>query len=321
MASSTIAYITIDAGGTFLKSAVLDPEGLLLPGSYQSVKSFSEGSKEEILNAYREVVVRGVKYTGDRNAVLKGVGIASPGPFNIYTARPLMRHKFRAIYGMDLRSYFQKLPGVPGTLPIEFVHDANAVLMGEMWKGDARDYQSAAAITMGTGLGFSVSENNEVLCNDIGGPAISIYKLPYKEGILEDYVSQRGFLKIYEEISGNNTADIEVADIGKWADEGDVFSMQTFREVATILAGAIKEILIEKRIECLVFAGQISRSFHHMEETISGELKEVSSLKRITRVKSFENASLHGVLQAILNRKKPGNDYNIHHSLSDNQPP
>ncbi len=87
--------------------------------------------------------------------------------------------------------------------------------------------RNAAVVTLGTGLGFAISENGKVLCNELGGPFLSIFKLPYGDGILEDYTSKRGVLKIYKELSGKADVDgIKVAQIGDWANDGDEVSIR-----------------------------------------------------------------------------------------------
>lgn len=282
-----------------MKSALLDVSGNVFPGSALSVPSFSDGPKEQVLGAFAEIFREGLIYTGKRGMELKGVGIAFPGPFNIYQATPLMQHKFRSIYGLDLREYFYEMAGIPRHIPIRFMHDANAVLLGEIWKGNAQGYANAAAVTLGTGLGFAVSENGRVLCNEIGGPFLSIFKLPYKDGILEDYTAKRGFVRIYRELSGRVADEIEVSEIGNRAVHGDEAALQTFLEVGRILSESLREILVHRNTECLLFCGQISRSFHLLKPTLKEGLKEVACLQRISAVKSIDHAALLGALRNV----------------------
>ena len=294
------AYLTIDAGGTFLKSAVLDPQGDVFPGSSLSIGSSSRGTREEILRTFREIAVKSVEFIEERKSILGGIGVAFPGPFHIEKAIPLMKHKFQAIYGLDMRECFYQMPEISRDVPIQFIHDANAVLTGELWKGNAKGYRNAAVVTLGTGLGFAISENGKVLCNELGGPFLSIFKIPYKNGILEDYTAKRGFLKIYGELNGKpNLNGITVSDIGQWAAGGDTFSIAAFRKVSEILAETLKPILIERKIECLLFGGQISRSFLFMEPSLKEGLKDVRCLKKISAVKSIDHAALLGTLQSI----------------------
>jgi len=293
------AYLIIDAGGTFLKSAALDFSGNVFPGSALSVPSFSDGTREQVLGAFGEIIGECLNYIGMREMELKGVGIAFPGPFNIYQATPLMQHKFKSIYGLDLREHFYERAGIPRNIPIRFMHDANAVLLGEIWKGNAQGHANAAVVTLGTGLGFAVSENGKVLCNGIGGPFLSIFKLPYKDGILEDYTAKRGFVRIYRELSGRIADEIEVSEIGNRAGQGDEAALQTFQEVGKILSETLGGILAQRKTECLLFCGQISRSFHLLEPSLREGLKEITCLQKISIVKSIDHAALLGTLRNI----------------------
>lgn len=297
MALSTIGFLAIDAGGTFLKSAVLNGDGEVFEGSSYSCPSFSDGSKDQILAAFNKIVNEGLLIIKERGLDLKGIGFAFPGPFDIEKATPLMMHKFQGIYGLNLRHYVYANSRVPQDIPIRFIQDANAVLLGEIWKGNAQGFLNAAVVTLGTGLGFAISEDGSILCNEIGGPLLKIYNLPYKEGILEDYTAKRGFIQTYQKLCGKTNIDgIEVADIGHCANNGDDICIQTFAEVGQILAQSLKEILLERRIECLLFGGQISRSFSHMEQSLNDGLKHVKCLKKISVVKSIDHAALFGAV-------------------------
>lgn len=295
------AYLAIDAGGTYLKSAVLDSGGTVLEGSSFKAEARSEGSREEILKGFVETLHHGLAFAGEKNMKFGGIGVAFPGPFDFSNGISLMEHKFRNIYGIRLPEIFREVPGIEPDIPICFLHDVNAVLLGEQWRGNAQGFQNTAVVTLGTGLGFTYTVDGLLQCNKLGSPAVPIYKLPYRDGILEEYTAKKGILKVYKEISG--TADcggIEVFDIGRWADEGNRDCVETFREVGRILADSLKGILQEKGIQCLLFGGQISRSFPHMEGELKKGLKDVKGLDRITMVKSIDSAALLGALKAVL---------------------
>jgi predicted NBD/HSP70 family sugar kinase len=293
------AFLTIDSGGTYLKSAVLNGEGELLEGSYVSMKAISAGSKEEILLAFKEIITKGIKYISNVGKRLEGIGVAFPGPFDCINGIPLLKHKFSNIYGVNMREFFRDIPGVLPEIPIRFIPDAHAVLSGELWKGNAVGYPDTAIVTLGTGLGFAFSKNGIVQSNSIGGPLVTIYRIPYKESVLEDYIGRSGILKYYSEKSDKSVEEIDVSDIGKWANEGDRNSIDTFRDVGSILAEGLHDILNDRGIQCLLLGGQISRSFHHMEETLKKGLKDLQHLQKISVVKDIGNAAFIGAFRAI----------------------
>jgi glucokinase len=74
--------------------------------------------------------------------------------------------------------------------------------------------------------------------------------------------------------------------------------------VGRILAESLEKILIERNIQCLLLGGQISRSFHHMEEPLKQGLKGIKCLHKVSVVKSIDNAALLGTLQNFINSRK-----------------
>ena len=177
--------LLLDVGGTFLKSAVADAAGQLLPGSEFSCPVRSEGSRAEIEGSLATTVARGTAFAAERGMELAGIGIAIPGPFDYAAGIPRMTHKFRSIYGVDLRGVLHAMPGVPADAEIRFMQDVNAALAGEIARGNAAGYGASALVSLGTGLGFSLSRDGRVLCNPAGGPKVVIFDLPYRDGILE----------------------------------------------------------------------------------------------------------------------------------------
>ena len=60
----------------------------------------------------------------------------------------------------------------------------------------------------------------------------------------------------------------------------------------------IKEKLTEYNIRCLLFGGQISRSFRFMEEAVKAELADIEGLE-IRTVSDFSNAAFKGLVEML----------------------
>ena len=288
--------LLLDVGGTFLKSAVADAAGRLLPGSEFSCPVRSEGSRAEIEGSLAATVARGAAFAAERGMELAGIGIAIPGPFDYAAGVSRMTHKFRSICGVDLRGVLHAMPGVPADAEIRFMQDVNAALAGEIARGNAAGYGASALVSLGTGLGFALSRDGRVLCNPAGGPKVVIFNLPYRDGILEDYASKRGFLRIYGELAGHTDPALTVADLGRMAGEGDARARETFATVGGILAAALRDLLVEHGVECLLLGGQISRSFAYMEAALRDGLRDVAGLTRIAPAEHIGEAAFYGLL-------------------------
>ena len=191
--------LLFDVGGTFLKAVIADGNGRFVPDTEYSVPMPSDGPREEIEQALIAAVERGMRSAADRGLRIGCTGIAFPGPFDFGLGIPLMTHKFRNIYGISLLDLLRTRTDVGPTMPVLFMHDVNAAMLGEMRCGNARGFANAALIALGTGLGFACCLDGEVQYAPTGSPRITVYKKPFRDGILEDYVAKRGFLRLYGE--------------------------------------------------------------------------------------------------------------------------
>jgi glucokinase len=293
-------YLVVDVGGTFLKSAVMNINGSVLDGSDYTIPSYSNASESEVLASLKTCINEGLSFAVESGCRMKGIGFSIPGPFDYRNGISLMKHKFHGLYQLNLKELIRSMPGVGIDMLVCFIHDANAVLIGEQWFGNAQNYNNSAVVTLGTGIGFAHSQNKIIQCNSLGSPSVSIYSTPCRNGILEDYVSQRGILKIYNDLNPENVCnDLTVQEIGKYADEGDTTSLRTFLIMGEILARSLSHILQERMIECLLLGGQISKSYHLFEQSLKEGLNDVESLQQISPVKNIEHAAFYGILASI----------------------
>ncbi len=286
------SVVILDVGGTFVKGGISDSAGNLAEGLSWQVPVRSDGTKDEILDALAESVHKGILKSEEMGMKATGLAATFPGPFDYNAGVPMMKHKFAAIFGMDLKKWLRQIAGKD--FKVSFVHDVNAQLSGEMFRGAGTGYKNVCVITLGTGLGFAFSIDGKIQYSSTASPARSIYKMPYGDGVLEDYVSKRGFLRAYHELSGKDEADLTVKEIGGRAGAGEAAALETFSHVGSILAKAVSPILSEIGTECLLLGGQISRSYIFMEKTLKEGLADVESLRHISPVAHIEEAALYG---------------------------
>lgn len=286
--------LLLDVGGTFIKCS----DGREIPIR-------SDGGRGEISSSFTEAVggfcrdaVSGLgsgaatHETGFSACGAKpgyGIAVAIPGPFDYERGIFLMRHKFASVHGES----FREVAGVPECVELRFTHDVNAMLHGEMTYGNGRGFSRVALVTLGTGLGFSMSIDGHILKNEAGSPLVSIFSLPYRDGILEDYASKRGFLRTFRSLGGQGADTVK--EIAALADGGDTAALETFRSVGATIAWVISPILKEHGIECLLLGGQISRSFRFMEPALREGLSDTARLRSISPVSDFDNATFNGL--------------------------
>lgn len=257
MLSSREAYRLLDVGGTAIKCA----DGRSFP-------SRSGGTREQIAQALRLAV-------GDP-AALRGLGVAIPGPFDYREGVFRMNHKFAAVKGMP----FRVVACIPEGVPVRFMHDVHAVLAGAVRMMGLGG--NTAVVTLGTGLGFGFTVRGEIQANALGSPARSLYNLPCRDGILEDYVSARGIRNLYARETGD--CQVSAQDIAQRARVGDRFARDAFRTAGTILGEYLPPLLRELETGTLLFGGQVSRSFDLVEAPLREALAGVPGLKTVGTV-------------------------------------
>ncbi len=265
--------LMLDVGGTFIKCS----DG-------RSIAIDSNGSEEEISETFKVVFNN---FNG-----ISSVAIAIPGPFDYENGIFLMRHKFASVYGKK----FRELANAPDYIKFKFIHDVNCMLLGELNIRKESGYPNTALVAIGTGLGFSFSLNNIIQKNDTGSPAISIYNIPYKDGILEDYISKRGIINLYSHLSKKKTSNsITVLEIANQAHNGNCNAKQAFMQAGHILGESLRPIIIKNNIESILFGGQIAKSFDLMKEAVCEELDGIGCIKEISTISDFDNTTFNGL--------------------------
>ena len=273
----SVSPILLDVGGTFIKC-----------GDGREIPIDSNGSRDEIrasLKAAAGTVSKGTR-----------IAIAIPGAFDYRKGIFLMKHKFAAVYGEKFQDIILDGTGLTEKdVCFRFIHDVNCMLLGEIRCGAAQGKGNTALVSLGTGLGFAMFVDGEILETDLKSPAVSIYSIPFRDGILEDYASKRGIISSYLRHAGIGAYALTVKEIADRAHEGDKAALAAFHETASVIGNAISPILTRYNIKCLLFGGQICRSFDLMNPVLKDALRGIPSLEHISTISDFGNATFNGL--------------------------
>ncbi|MDR2674487.1 MAG: ROK family protein [Opitutaceae bacterium] len=299
--TSSPAILALDAGGTFFKSALVLPSGEILPGSLRSTPANSHGTAGEIIAAYVDIFKNAAAVAAAAGLHISAAGISTPGPFDYENCTSLMRHKFPAIHGVNLRDALAAaVPEIRG-VPLRFLSDAHAFLLGEQRAGAARGHENVCAVTIGTGLGFGVMQNGKIRDNGAGGPFIVLFKKPCRDGIIEDCVSRRGILRLFrEKLAGTGRFDKpDVADIAALARRpetaaGAGAARAAFAEAGALLGETLRPVLADLAPEILVIGGQISKSFDLLAAPLRAAIGAGNNKPETTAAQNPDTAALLG---------------------------
>ncbi|MCF2132578.1 ROK family protein, partial [Strepomyces sp. STD 3.1] len=135
-------YLAIDIGGTYIKYAFMNDQKVL--HSHQKIET-----KENINNAILKQVEEIIQGATTKFNI-EGIGISTAGIVD--------RDKGEIIYaGPTIKNYqgtaFKEYLSSKFNIPIHVENDVNSALLGELWRGAAKDLNNVFCITLGTGIG------------------------------------------------------------------------------------------------------------------------------------------------------------------------
>jgi len=193
--------IGIDIGGSHITAGIVDLKTRkLVNNSLIRTHVNSKGSAEEILDAWVKVIEQ---LFSTFPLIERKIGIAMPGPFNYEEGICLIKDvdKFESLFNLNLKKLLAEKLQIAGS-DILMMNDASCFLKGEVFGGSAVGCNNVIGITLGTGLGSARFHNGEIFDGDL-------YCSSFKGGTAEDYISNRWFLKRYNETTGRSVKNVK----------------------------------------------------------------------------------------------------------------
>ena len=187
-------FLGIDIGGTSIKSDVYNEDGNALGHfSEQRTNICHENQTNGILDQICDLIA-GYESIID----LDGVAISTAGVVDSQLGKIVYAgYTIPSYSGTDFLSEIQKRFSIPVTVE----NDVNCALLGEMWKGAARNSHSTVMITVGTGIGGGIFANEQILSGH-NFTAGEIGYLPIGNADWQSLASASALVHMYEEASG-----------------------------------------------------------------------------------------------------------------------
>ena len=256
----------VDIGGTHITAALIDVDRkVILSDSLKRMAVDSKGSSENILHAWSTVIK---SCFHSHNMDPGKIGIAMPGPFDYKKGIALMKNqdKFDDLYGINIKDKLAGLLQINAG-DISIANDAACFLQGEIFHGAAGDNDRVMGLTLGTGLGAArafhlTAEDADLWCS------------PFKDGIAEDYLSSRWFVKRFFEYSGRKLENVkELVQL----EDPEGYVQAIFNEFGKNLAMFIKPFMIAESRSVLILGGSISNAF----DLFIGELQHTLTFENL----------------------------------------
>lgn len=282
-------YIGVDIGGSHITAAIVNLfSGTIEQASLQRIQVEPHASANEILELWATTISKVVPLENLSNCQ---IGIAMPGPFDYENGICWMKNvnKYDHLYGLDIRQELAKRLDISPS-QISFRNDAEAFLAGEMVFGAGRGFSKGLGITLGTGLGTSLFEKGNAYDLALG------INHPLHDGVAEDYISTRWFIKRYAQLTQDAIAGVkELAGAYK----ANPAARQTFDEFAQNLSVVMEQFVALYQPDVIVFGGNIAQSSELFFPVIDARLMGQVTLRQsaLNEYAALMGSVSHGVLQ------------------------
>jgi len=255
--------IVFDVGGTAIKSAVTTSQGEVIESTVETYPAHSDKSKEFILDHFYDLIRKQAAKISDPNQMFAGVGYAYPGPCDYEHGISLMQgqQKFDTLYGVSILDAMRERIDADEELlgrmipdyNIIFDNDARLFAVGQLFVGPANKSDRAICITIGTGTGSAFIDQGIVIKNK------EIYNHPFKDSIIDDYISKRGVLRIAAELGLSPHLDVkDIADAAR--DQQDEQAIAVFRQFGEMFGEVLKPFVAEFAPKLVIIGGQIAKA-------------------------------------------------------------
>ncbi|WP_408008224.1 ROK family protein [Pseudalkalibacillus sp. A8] len=289
-------YIVMDVGGTNIKTAVLNYDGI--PVFRDTFDTQANESAGNIVNNFVSIIQRLNKKS---KLDIIGIGMAFPGPFDYENGISYMQNlgKFDQLYKLPFKKLLQEVIQKEGefkkNIPIIFGNDATLFGYGVAHFDSVQLGEKILCITLGTGCGSAFMENGKI-SNENGIPKNGwIYNVPFKDGVIDDYLSARGLMRIVDEMKLKGYLD--GSELFQASKAGDRKALEVFDKFGEIVNSAITPFITLFQPERIVFGGQIAKSGKYFLESLQKENRNID-------IESLVDSSLYTMQGLLIELKK-----------------
>lgn len=258
MTSKTF-FIGMDLGGTTFKAIAVTHDGHILDRVQESTDAQAEPAvvMQSMVSAIRKLQSKLA-----RSGRLQAVGFGVPGILDLPYGTVRRSPNLPRWRDLDLRAVLARHLDIPFTIE----NDANAALLGEMWRGAGRGMTHVMMLTLGTGVGGGIVLNGEILHGaqgyagelghtvvDPNGPRCGCGST----GCLEQFASGTAISRMAKPHYGEVTAET----VAMSARQGDARAIAIYHSVGHALGIASANFANLFNPQCIVIGGAVANAF------------------------------------------------------------
>lgn len=237
-----MAILVFDMGGSAVKYGVWSQDSLVSKGKFTTPNTWEE------MKAQLQQVRTSV------NEEIEGVGISAPGAVNAQERRIDGISAIPYIHGFDIYSELESAFGVPVTIE----NDANCAGMAEFYQGAGKEFQQAAFVVIGTGVGGTLFQNGELVRGaHLYGGEFGLMILDQGKTFSQLGTAVQMAWRYCDRI-GVDRATITGEEVFQRAEDGDAIAIEEVNKFYRYLAQGLFSIQFAFDPEVIIIGGGVS---------------------------------------------------------------
>jgi glucokinase len=291
-----MSVIGMDLGGTKLASAIFKNDEIILQKNLAINKRKGLEVSEIIINQ----IIEFLEYSKQNDIQISAIGISVPGIAYSKTGN-VWAPNIKGWEDFPLLEEIRK--NIGKNIQIKIDSDRACYILGEVWKGAAKDCKDAIYLAVGTGIGAGILANGEIIrgANDIAG-AIGWLALdrPFQNkyiscGCFEHHASGEGIAKITKELlqenpeiksrlREKNISEITSHDVFAASDNGDELAEKVLNIAIEFWGMTIANLVSLFNPEKIILGGGVFGPAIKFIDRINDEAKKWAQPISITQV-------------------------------------
>ena len=253
-----MAILVFDMGGSAVKYGVWVQDSLVSKGKFTTPSTWQE------MKAQLQQVRASV------NEEIEGVGISAPGAVNAQERRIDGISAIPYIHGFDIYSELEEVFEVPVTIE----NDANCAGMAEFYQGAGKEYQQAAFVVIGTGVGGTLFQNGELVRGaHLYGGEFGLMILDQGKTFSQLGTAVQMAWRYCDRIGVDRTT-ITGEEVFQRAEDGDAIAIEEVNKFYRYLAQGLFSIQFAFDPEVIIIGGGVSAKNGLLEE-VNQRLKKM----------------------------------------------
>ena len=302
--------IGFDFGATWMKAGLVDQNGFVIHQIKKKTNAYF--GKITIIKKIESIIIQLIQKAGDNKVF--GIGLGAPGPIDFNKGIIINPPNLPGWHNVYLRKILKDKFKLPAIID----NDTNLILLGEQFKGVARDKKNVILITVGTGIGGAILVKGEIYRGSKGragefGHIIINSNNREKCGCgsyscLETFASvtamvelvkksiKKGKISQINKLVNNNLDKIDGLTIYRAAQKGDKLAQDSLKIIAKNLGYGVCSLINIFDPDMIIVGGQITKTGKYFWQSLRQSIKKNCCLIKNIQIVKIKLGDKSGIL-------------------------